>query len=225
MQTTAGPGPDPLIDTGSAYLTGPYKGGPFGIAVEVPAIAGPLNLETVVVRSSIHIDRSDAHVTVVSDPSQILDATGTDGQTDGFRVHLRSVSVAIDRPGFEFNPTSCNPMSVNGTAGRRPKAPPRASPTPLPGRRLPDPAVPPGADRSTQGPRQQSRRGEPDVKVTSPGLGQANIAKVFLTIPKILPSRLQPTLQHACPAAIFEANPAGCDEDSLIGYATVHTPS
>jgi hypothetical protein len=47
---------------------------------------------------------------------------------------------------------------------------------------------------------------------------------VFLTIPKILPSRLQPTLQHACLAAVFAANPAGCDEDSLIGYATVHTP-
>ena len=48
--------------------------------------------------------------------------------------------------------------------------------------------------------------------------------KSSCTIPKILPSRLQPTLQHACLAAVFEANPAACDEDSLIGYATVHTP-
>ncbi len=161
VQTTAGPGPDPLVDTGSAYLTGPYKEGPFGIAVEVPAIAGPFNLGTVVVRSSIHIDRSDAHVTVVSDSfPRILDATGSDGQTDGFPVHLRSVSVAIDRPAFTLNPTSCDPMSITGelssTEGAR-----RGARKPLPGRRLPEPPVLPAADRDGRRSRQQSRWREP----------------------------------------------------------------
>ena len=32
------------------------------------------------------------------------------------------------------------------------------------------------------------------------------------------------TLQKACTAAQFEANPAGCPSPSKIGYATVHTP-
>jgi hypothetical protein len=30
--------------SGKAYLTGPYNGGPYGLVVEVPAVAGPFNL-------------------------------------------------------------------------------------------------------------------------------------------------------------------------------------
>ena len=77
---------------------------------------------------------------------------------------------------------------------------------------------------STQGQASKANGASLNVKVTSAGLGQANIQKVFLTIPKILPARLQPTLQNACLEATFNANPAACDEDSLIGTATVHTP-
>ena len=116
MQASAGPGPDPLVLHGSAYLTGPYNGAPYGLAVEVPAIAGPFNLGTVVVRQALHVDPNDAHVTVVSDPfPTILDVTGSDGQTDGFPVHLRSVSVTINRPEFTLNPTSCAPMAINAS--------------------------------------------------------------------------------------------------------------
>ena len=52
---------------------------------------------------------------------------------------------------------------------------------------------------------------------------QADIAKVKVDLPKQLPSRLT-TLQKACLAKVFEANPANCPEDSIVGHATVTTP-
>ena len=51
----------------------------------------------------------------------------------------------------------------------------------------------------------------------------ANIKQVKVDLPKQLPSRLT-TLQKACTAAQFNANPAGCPAASLIGTAKAVTP-
>jgi hypothetical protein len=52
---------------------------------------------------------------------------------------------------------------------------------------------------------------------------QANIAPVKVQLPRQLPSRLT-TLQKACPAATFEANPAACPAASRVGVAQATTP-
>lgn len=99
----AGAGPSPVHIQGRAYLAGPYKGAPLSVAVITPAIAGPFDLGTVVVRSALYVDPTTSQGRVVSDPlPQIL---------QGIPADVRSVAVRVDRPNFTINPTSCNPKS------------------------------------------------------------------------------------------------------------------
>jgi hypothetical protein len=103
----AGPGSNPFYVSGPVYLTGSYKGAPYGLSVAVPAKAGPFDLGTVVVRTALHVDRTDAHVTAVSDPlPRIL---------KGVPLQLRDIRVVVDRPGFTLNPSSCAQKEIAGT--------------------------------------------------------------------------------------------------------------
>ncbi len=109
VQSGAGAGSQPLFLPGAAYLTGPYKGAPYGLAVVVPAVAGPYNLGTVVVRQALYVDPTTAQVTAVSDPFPT--------QLDGIPLRLRRVDVDLNRPDFMINPTNCNPMQITATLG------------------------------------------------------------------------------------------------------------
>lgn len=114
----AGPGAVPFELPGDVYLTGPYKGGPYGLAIVVRAVAGPFDLGTVIVRAAINVDPEDAHVTVVSDDvPDVLTATGADGVKAGFPLRIRSVVVNVDRDKFMINPTSCAASAVAGSLG------------------------------------------------------------------------------------------------------------
>jgi hypothetical protein len=55
------------------------------------------------------------------------------------------------------------------------------------------------------------------------GGGEANIKRVEVQLPKLLPARLT-TLQKSCTQAQFSSNPAGCPEFSFVGTATARTP-
>ncbi len=103
----AGPGSHPFFLQGGVYLTGPYKKGPFGLAVAVQAKAGPFDLGMVVVRQQLMVDPIDAHVDVVSDPLPTV--------VKGVPVRLRSLHVAVDRKNFVLNPTSCQSKTILAT--------------------------------------------------------------------------------------------------------------
>jgi hypothetical protein len=103
-----GAGPQPLFTEAKAYLAGPYKGAPLSLAVIAPAVAGPFDLGTVVVRNALHINPETAQVTAASDPfPQIL---------QGIPLALRSVTLKLDRPDFTLNPTSCAAKQLNASA-------------------------------------------------------------------------------------------------------------
>jgi hypothetical protein len=211
--TAAGPGPHPYFTTGRVYLTGPYKNQPFGLAVITRAKAGPFDLGNVVVRSAIHIDEHTSAVTVTSDPFPQF--------VSGVQLRLRQAHVEVNRPGFLLNPTNCTTSQVGATlTGLQGTQAQVSSRFPMAGcNNLPfHPEL--TAEASGQGSKANGTAFT--VKVKS-SLGQANIGKTFLQLPIALPSRLT-TIQKACLAATFEANPASCPEGSNIGMAIAHTP-
>jgi hypothetical protein len=223
VTTGAGPGSSPLFLPGKIYLTGPYKGAPYGEAVVVPAIAGPFNLGNVVVRGAIHIDPTTAQATVVSDAFPTI--------LEGIPIRLRQVSVLLSRPGFTFNPTSCNPLTLTGTLASTAGANVAVSSAFQVGGcgELP---FKPSFSASTRGPGTKANGASLDVKVAAAGQGpqassaahpEANIRKVDVQLPLALPSRLT-TLQKACTEQQFASNPAGCPSASLVGSAVARTP-
>jgi hypothetical protein len=110
VAVSAGTGPAPvLVNTGKAYLAGPYKGAPLSLALVTPALAGPLDLGNVVVRAALKVNPETAQVEAVSDPIPTI--------LSGIPLNLREVRVRLDRGQFTVNPTSCDPTAVEGTVG------------------------------------------------------------------------------------------------------------
>jgi hypothetical protein len=220
---TSGPGPYPLVipqpgePEAPIYLTGPYKGAPFGLSIVTPVIAGPFNLGTIVTRAKIEVDPRTAQITITTDAlPQIVHGVPTD---------LRSVNSIIDRPNFLFNPTNCNPAQFTGTA----TSAGGAATAPLVSHfgvgSCQSLRFKPKFSGSVSGKNSKAGGASLDVKVAYPSEVQgseANIARVKVDLPKQLPSRLT-TLQKACTAAQFDANPAGCPAASVVGHAVVHT--
>jgi hypothetical protein len=107
VQVAAGAGPQPFHAPGSVYLAGPYKGAPLSLAIVTPAVAGPFDLGTVVVRNAVRLDPVTAQVSAVSDPIPSI--------LQGIPLDIRSVSLRLDKPQFTRTPTSCDPMQVSGS--------------------------------------------------------------------------------------------------------------
>jgi hypothetical protein len=219
VTVSAGAGQDPVVvpqagrPEDPVYLTGPYNGAPFGLTIVEHAEAGPFNLGTIVVRAAIDVDPHTAQVTIRSQPlPQIL---------QGIPTQIKSVTVTVDRENFIFNPTNCDPLAVTATAlSTLGASAALSSRFQVAGCQAL--AFKPTFAISTQAKASRVDGTSLHVKVTS-GAGQANIAQVKLDLPKQLPSRLT-TLQKACPAGAFEANPASCPAASLVGSATAHSP-
>jgi hypothetical protein len=107
VTTVAGSGTTPLSLGGTAYLGGPYKGAPLSMAIVTPAVSGPFDLGTVVVRVALNINPMTAQVNAVSDP--IPNVFG------GVKLDVRSIDVALNRYKFTLNPTNCAAGATAGT--------------------------------------------------------------------------------------------------------------
>ncbi len=102
---SAGPGSHPFHAVGKIYMAGPFQGAPLSLVAITPAIAGPYDYGTVVVRVALHVDPTDAHV--IADSETVPEIIG------GIPLRLREIRVNINRPNFMINPTNCSPFSVD----------------------------------------------------------------------------------------------------------------
>lgn len=214
----AGAGANPFFLKGDVYLTGPYKGAPYGLSVQVHAKAGPYDLGMVKVRQALHVDPVDAHVTVVSDPLPTI--------LKGIPLRLRSVNVDVDRPGFTLNPTSCAEKRIAATltsvagavheTGSRFQAGDCASL-----------AFKPRMALRLTGRKQRRTGGHPGLRVSlRQGAGQANIESARVKLPRSL--ALDPSNANGlCPyeqGLKVRGGAVGCPRSSIIGRATASTP-
>jgi hypothetical protein len=224
----AGPGPYPLVvpqpgqPPAPIYLTGGYKGAPYGLSIVVPLAVGPFVLPTQVVRAKIDVDPHTARLTVTTDPLPTV--------ISGVPADLRTINAVIDRPEFMFNPTNCAPQAFTGIATSTEGATaPLESHFQMGSCRSLE--FKPNFKVSTSGKTSRSSGASLEAKIVYPSTpagfnqasSQSNIKSVKVDLPKQLPSQLK-TLQHACPIAVFNQNPANCPANAVVGHATAITP-
>jgi hypothetical protein len=204
------------------FLTQGYKGGEYGLAVKIRPVAGPfrgaMELSPIIVRQAIHVDRTTAQVTAISDPFPLIH--------HGIPLRAREVNVLVNRSGFMVNPSDCaqkqtgaslhsdegatanltDPFQVSGCAGL---------------------AFKPKLTLALTGKRQVTTGKHPGIKatVTQQGTSEAGIEKAVVRLPKSLaldPENAQalceftdgtkPDLENHCPAG------------SIVGRARAKTP-
>ena len=103
---TSPPARAPTPSTRSARSTWrvPSRARRYRLVAITPALAGPYDYGTVVVRVALHIDPTDAHV--IADSETVPEIIG------GIPLRMREIRVNINRPNFMINPTNCSPFSV-----------------------------------------------------------------------------------------------------------------
>lgn len=217
---TSGSGPEPLhIDSGKAFLAGPYHGAPLSLAVITPATAGPFDLGTVVVRVALFVDPKTAQVRTVTDPLPHV--------YGGALLDLRSVSVKIDRQGFSLNGTNCAVSSFAATlrgGGSNPNDPAAFSSV-----AASSPYQASGCDALPFGPKLFLRFFGATKRTKNPKLrailtarpGDANISRAAVTLPKSVILD-QASIGKVCTRVQFTADQ--CPSNSVYGFAEANSP-
>jgi hypothetical protein len=213
IDAAAGSGPsETLVHVpGTLYLAGPYKGAPISFVTIVPAVSGPFDLGTVVVRTAAYVDPEAATARAVTDPLPSI--------LYGIPLDLREANLAIDRDQFTLNPTNCESKTIFATTtsifGQ-----PAALSAPFGVSGCAELRYKPKLTFKLKG--QSKRTGHPALTstVTFPP-GQANTAGAAVTLPR---SEFldQAHIGTVCTRVQFAADQ--CPAASIYGHARAITP-
>jgi len=212
-QVVAGAGDQSLVLPGTVYLTGPYRGAPYGVSIAVPAVAGPFDLGTIVVRGSTDVDPRTMRVSFTTDPLPRVFA--------GVPVRIRALRLHLGRPGFMFNPTDCTPGSIDATIASGEGAVASRSAlfsvtgcAGLPFRPRLSAVIPSGASRSGAG---------LSLMLKTDAGPQANLRSLAVRLPRQLHPRLA-AIRKACPSAVYAAAPSRCPAVSALSRMVLSSP-
>jgi hypothetical protein len=222
----AGVGSQLTYVPGSLYLAGPYHGAPLSVVSITPAVAGPFDAGTVVVREALNLNPLTAQVGVdgsASDPIPHI--------LQGIPLNLRDLRVYADRPAFTLNATNCTPSATLATLW--------GAGTVL----APHGEVPFGRGARYQAAGCASLGFKPKVgiklkggtkrgshpalrAVVTPKPGQANFARAVVTLPRSA-FLDQGHIRTVCTRVQFAAGAghgAACPPGSVYGHATAWSP-
>ncbi|HEY1355835.1 MAG TPA: hypothetical protein VGF09_05930 [Solirubrobacterales bacterium] len=220
----AGSGVDPYTDNlGKAYFAGPYKGAPVSLVFIVPAVAGPYDLGTDVVRTALNIEPETTVVTAVSDDIPFI--------MGGVKLDIRSIDVNLNRNSYVINPTNCSPFGVNAYifgGGANPNEPTVWNAV---NKNVPFTATdcnalkfkPKFSAKILGGKKAAKRRQHPKLQAVLQGRfpGDANVARAAFTLPKttILD---QSNIKTICTRVQLAAS--SCPKGSVYGHAKATSP-
>ena len=208
-----GSGPRTATLRGSGYLTGPYRGAPFGMLLAFRAALGPFDLGTISLRAAAQVSHRTGRVTVSTDrlPRAI----------EGMPVRFHTIELSMDRPGLIRNPTSCAPNNlaaqVEATSGAMANV---ESPFVVTGcDRL---GLKPRIELELRGRRQLHRGGKPSLVVsTRTSRGETNLRALTMSLPDALEFNIA-GLKAICSGR--DAAAGLCGDDSQVGTVFARTP-
>ncbi len=208
-----GAGSRPASLRGDAFLTGPHRGAPFGMAIRFDAVLGPFSLGTVTIQAALRIDPRSGRVTVETDPLPQL--------VEGLPVRLRTLGLDIDRRGFIANPTSCVPAAVEATARSNGGALARMS-SPFRVRGCGALGFAPRVSVGLTGREQLHGRGHPGLRIAvRPRPRDTNLRGAEITLPRMLAFDAA-GLRAIC--ARSDALEGSCPRKAAVGTASARTP-
>ncbi len=198
---------------GSLYLAGPFAGDPLSVVAITPAVAGPFDAGTVVVREGLTVDPESAEVLIDDSASEPIPQI-----LKGIPLRLRDLRINTDRPDFTINPTSCEEEQTRAGISGIDTAVTRTSRYQASGcgalKFKPKLKISlKGGTRRTEHPELRS------VVRTRPG--DANIGKVSVTLP---PTLFIDNAHISNPCTRVQFNADACPKGSVLGHARAFTP-
>lgn len=216
-----GAGLAPAYAPGGLYLAGPYHGAPLSVVAIDPAVVGPFDLGTIVIRSAIQVDPHSAQVTIdssASDPIPHIFA--------GIPLRLRDVRLYVDRPGFMVNPTNCDRRQIASTltGSQAPFVNPRSATAtatvPFQAFDCSSLGFRPALSLAVKG--KPHRGGYQQLRVTvTPRPGDANISSAAVTLPPSL-FLAQNHIRTICTKGQSASD--SCPAGAIVGSAEARTP-